>query len=70
MQQPFTLASSLLRGGSYDPDAQELRLTFKSGQTWAYAGVPQDEVDALTSASSAGAYFLASIKGSYPERRV
>lgn len=70
MAQPFTLSSSLLKGGSYDETTQELRLTFSNGATWAYAGVPPDEAANLQSAGSAGQYFLGSIKGNYSERRV
>lgn len=68
--ESFPLTSSLLRGGSYDEATQELRLTFKTGQTWSYANVPSDEVDALRGAASSGKYFLQSIKGAYSERRV
>lgn len=67
--ETFTFAgSSLLRSGSYDEASQELRLTFKSGKTWIYSGVPPDEAAALRSASSSGSYFLNSMKGNYAER--
>lgn len=68
--ETFAFSSSLLRSGTYDEATQELRLTFKAGGTWAYADVPPDDVAALRGASSAGQYFLSSIKGSFAERRI
>lgn len=70
MADTFNLDSSLLRSGSYDPATQELRLTFKNGQSWSYAAVPPDQAEALQGAGSSGKYFLENIRGQFHERRV
>ena len=71
--ETIPVASSLLRAASYDPEAQELHLTFKDGARWVYgnAGQPftQEDADALAGAPSSGKHFLSAIKGAFPERR-
>lgn len=63
---PYTpVESSNLRGVNYDPASQVLTVDFKSGSSVKYANVPQDEVDALCSAPSAGKHFNQFIKDSY-----
>lgn len=69
MLEPIAVSSSMIRAASYDPESQELHLTFKKGAKWIYEGVPQSEADSFAGASSAGQYFLSSIKGQYAERR-
>lgn len=49
--------SSLVLGGSYDPDTQTLTVEFTSGKTYAYAGVAQKTWDALVAAESKGKAF-------------
>lgn len=44
-----------------------LEVTFTSGRTYAYDGVPADEYASLINAPSAGKYFLANIKDAYRE---
>lgn len=73
--QIIPVSSSMIAAAAYDPDAQELEITFKSnGARWRYGSqaqpLDQAEADAFAGAGSAGAYFLSNIKGSYPERRV
>ena len=49
----------------YDPETQELEVTFKKGRSYTYEGVPQAEYDNLVSAQSVGKYFAANIKNVY-----
>ena len=59
------LSSSNLSGYDYNHAAQALTITFHSGRMYTYKGVPQDVVDGLASASSAGKYFNENIKNTY-----
>lgn len=64
-QQAIPFAeSSHLTAASYDPDTQELIVSFGKN-SYSYAGVPQDVVDGFSAAPSAGSYLHASIKGKY-----
>lgn len=71
--QSIPITSSLLSAASYDPERQELALTFKSGARWVYGSqsrpFTEQDLDAFTGASSQGQHFLQSIKGQWPERR-
>lgn len=64
---PLSLGSHL-GGASYDPDTQELSVTFAGGSTGIYSGVPEDVVDAFSNAPSSGSYLHAVIK-QYPYRK-
>lgn len=59
------LKSSALQGADYDPATQTLIVTFTSGQSYTYAGVPSEVFRGLTTADSAGAYFQNTIRPSY-----
>lgn len=60
------ISSSMIRSASYDEDDnQTLTITFASGNTASYEGVPVDEYHGLVNASSAGKYFHANIKDSF-----
>jgi hypothetical protein len=59
------LTSSMLKGYHYDPAAKILTAQFHGGAPYAYAGVPQAKVDAMTAADSAGAYFAANIRSAH-----
>ena len=71
MQIPIT--SSLIAAADYDPQKQELAITFKSGARWAYGSeaqpFTQEDADSFAGASSKGQWFLQQIKGQWPERR-
>ena len=54
-KESFDLISSVLRGGAYDPDTQELDLSFSSGRTYTLRNVAPSVVDELRNASSPGA---------------
>lgn len=45
--------------------AGNLLVEFKSGDTWGYAGVPQETYKEMSSAESVGKYFGQHIKGKY-----
>ena len=55
----FSLSSSNIAGGAYDPDARVLTLTFLGGGTYHYSNVDPDTVEALKSAPSAGKFWNA-----------
>ena len=49
----------------FDDDAQELRVSFRSGLKYIYEGVPRAIYDALGRAASAGRFFNQHVKGRY-----
>lgn len=57
--------STALSSASYDPDGGTLDITFTSGRTFTYEGVPADVFYALRDAPSPGSYFHAQIKNNY-----
>lgn len=57
------LISSNLDSCAYDPETSELDVTFKSGGTWTYRNVNQQEYEGLLTAPSAGKYFHNIIRG-------
>jgi hypothetical protein len=64
-QQAILFAeSSHITAASYNPDTQELIVTFGKS-SYSYAGVPQDVVDGFSAAPSAGSYLHANIKGKF-----
>ena len=62
MVEEFDLVSTNLENGSYDPETQILMLTFQSGHSYEYAGVPQGIVEGLKKSGSPGSYFHRAIK--------
>lgn len=56
--------SSAVSMGSYDPETQELELTYASGRTYTYYRVPQYAWDSLKTATSKGRE-AAKIKAQY-----
>jgi hypothetical protein len=67
--EPFTLSSSNLAGGSYDDETGELTIEFVNGGTYTYSGVPPEVVRGLQTATSAGKYFANYIKTHYSYER-
>ena len=63
------LASSNLAGCDFDPEKQELMITFRSGLTYVYEGVARTIYDDLRTSPSPGRYFQTNIKGAFPFRR-
>jgi hypothetical protein len=63
--------SSTITGVGYDADASLLEVTFKSGDTYRYAGVTQDAYDKLMAPGSIGSNFRQHIKdGGFEYERV
>jgi hypothetical protein len=63
------LASSNLAGCAFDPEKQELTITFRSGSTYVYEDVARTIYDDLRTSPSPGRYFQSNIKGVFPFRR-
>ena len=72
MQIPIT--SSLIAAADYDPQKQELAITFKSGARWVYGSeaqpFTQEDADSFLSSGSKGRYFLDQIRDVFPARRL
>lgn len=51
-------------------DGDALHVTFSSGQTYKYAGVPAETHKALLAASSVGKFFASEIRGKYEHEKV
>lgn len=62
--------SSMIRSYGFDASISTLEVEFNSGAIWQYFDVPESVYYEMQSASSCGKFFLANIKGQYPESRV
>lgn len=60
-----SVRSSNLRTIGYEPTTATLGVTFTSGATYHYAGVPRTVYDELRHAPSKGTYFARSIRPHY-----
>lgn len=58
--------SSNLASAAYDPEIQQLQITFQSGRTYLYNGVPSGIVDRLSLSPSPGRTFDQIIKDAFP----
>ncbi len=68
---PMTpVTSSHIASVGYDADSRALYIEFSNGALWRYDGVPPFTASGLAQAGSAGQYFHANIKNSYPATRV
>lgn len=65
-----TPQSSNIRTVTYDADSKEMRVTFKSGSTYSYAGVSRADHAAFVGAPSVGSHFAGHIKTKYLGARV
>jgi hypothetical protein len=59
------VVSSMIRSVGYDPASQTLEITFPTGVTYRYAGVPPEVAEAFLAAESKGKYFHAAIRAVY-----
>jgi hypothetical protein len=64
------VSSSNVASVGYEPETLVLEVEFLHGGVYQYSGVPQEEYEALISASSVGGYLGANIKNRYPCSRV
>jgi hypothetical protein len=62
-------SSSLLSAYGYDKNTLDLDITFRSGPTWRYSGVPLDTFLEFLRSGSKGKHFNAHIKGKYREEK-
>lgn len=62
--------SSMVTNVGYDDESKEMTVTFKSGKTAAYSGVPEDLALQLSVAPSVGTMLNEQIKGQYSFRYV
>ena len=53
---------------SYDPETQELTVTFHTGRRYKYLGVSQAHADGLRDASSQGTYLHQNIVGTHSHK--
>lgn len=59
------LSSSNVAAYRYNPGTKVLQIRFHSGRVYGYKDVPQDVVDGLGTAESAGRYVNSEIKNRY-----
>jgi KTSC domain len=59
------LNSSAIHSASYDESTLQLTITFASGGTYTYYGVPKSKYVGLINAASAGTYFSDQIRDQY-----
>jgi hypothetical protein len=62
--------SSMVQSISYDSDSQIMTVTFNTGKSYAYLGVPEDVAGDAANAASVGDYMNSEIKGRYQYRRL
>jgi len=65
-----TVDSSMLLAVGYDENARELRVIFRSGDTYRYLNVPPSTYAEFLKAESKGAYMKTHVIDVYPSRRV
>lgn len=61
--------SSNLDHADYNPAANEMTVTFKSGDKYTYTGVPAHVYYQMKSAPSAGSYFHRAVRNRYSFRK-
>jgi len=64
------VTSSNLRSVGYDAAKKDLYVSFKSGGTYVYHGVPAETHQAMIGAPSSGSFLASSVKGHFPFERV
>jgi hypothetical protein len=62
--------SSNVESLSWDSQGSIMYVTYKSGKTYAYKGVPYQRAVAASKARSVGTYINKNIKGRYPVQQV
>ena len=64
------MPSSVIRKFEYDPQAHKLAVTFVSGKSYTYLGVPEDVAQDFRRAFSKGEFFNEAIRDHYPFERL
>jgi hypothetical protein len=59
------LASSAIAAADYDPRSRTLHITFRSGGTYTFHGVPADIYRGLVMSSSPGSFYHRYIRGRF-----
>lgn len=62
--------SAAIEAIDYDPRRRRLRVTFVSGEVYAYAAVPGEVHRAFIAAESKGRFFQAQIRGRYAYKKL
>lgn len=62
--------SLCIQSSEYNPETQEMVITFQQRGTYRYFGVEQETFDELQEAESQGAYFNERIRDSYTSERI
>jgi hypothetical protein len=62
--------SSMLVAVGYDEETKEMRVIFKTGDTYRYLDVPKSVYMELLKAESKGAYMKIHVIDHYPARRI
>jgi len=65
MVETFIPSSSNLDEVTYDSEKKILTVTFKTGNSYIYSGVPNEVYLALQHARSPGSYFYANVRNRY-----
>ena len=64
------MPSTVIRRFDYAPERRELLIEFTTGRRYVYAGVPEEEVQAMRAAFAKGRYFNAHIRDRYKCREI
>jgi hypothetical protein len=62
--------SSMLVAVGYDEPTREMRVIFKTGDTYSYRNVPKSVYNELREAESKGAYMKTHVIDVFPQRRI
>jgi lysyl-tRNA synthetase class 2 len=64
------MPSTVIRRFTYAADKRELCVEFVTGRVYVYAGVPEEEAQAMRAAFAKGRYFNAHIRDRYACREI
>lgn len=64
------IGSDAITEVAYRFDKQVLEVTFKSGGTYAYSGVPKSVYESLMQSSSKGGFVMSNIKNKFPAAEI
>ena len=64
------MPSSVIKAMNYNPALRVLRITYVSGKTYDYLGVPSEVMEEMKKAPSKGTFLNQWIKGNYPYKYI